>query len=144
MCRLIPCPLMRGTRRKSVLRKKSRKWISRRISKKILFLASGVFLWRFLRERIPQALAIPDEIILERFREDAKKNRLWTLPLKVLYEEVHFWKFLRLYWALILYRIHIRLLRLDNRILAKYNRLKNEGEKEAEDSTTVPMDEVEK
>jgi len=110
----------------------------------ILFLASGVFLWRFLRERIPQALAIPDEIILERFREDAKKNRLWTLPLKVLYEEVHFWKFLRLYWARILYRIHIRLLRLDNRILAKYNRLKNEGEKEAEDSTTVPMDEVEK
>ncbi|KKW18536.1 MAG: hypothetical protein A2131_00630 [Candidatus Sungbacteria bacterium GWC2_49_10] len=110
----------------------------------ILFLASGVFLWRFLRERIPQALAIPDEIILERFREDAKKNRLWTLPLKVLYEEVHFWKFLRLYWARILYRIHIRLLRLDNRILAKYNRLKNEGEEEAEDSTTVPMDEVEK
>src|SRR3989338_2435693 len=110
----------------------------------ILFLASGVFLLRFLRERIPQALAIPDEIILERFREDAKKNRLWTLPLKVLYEEVHFWKFLRLYWARILYRIHIRLLRLDNRILAKYNRLKNEGEEEAEDSTTVPMDEVEK
>ena len=110
----------------------------------ILFLASGVFLWRFVRDRIPQALAIPDETILERFREDAKKNRLWTLPLKVLYEEVHFWKFLRLYRARMLYRIHIRLLRLDNRILAKYNRLKNEGEEEAEDSTTVPMDEVEK
>ena len=110
----------------------------------ILFLASGVFLWRFVRDRIPQALAIPDETILERFREDAKKNRLWTLPLKVLYEEVHFWKFLRLYRARMLYRIHIRLLRLDNRVLAKYNRLKSEGEEVAEDSTTVPSDGAEK
>lgn len=110
----------------------------------IVFFASGVFLWRFVRERIPQALAIPDETILERFREDAKKNRLWTLPLKVLYEEVHFWKFLRLYWARVLYRIHIRLLRLDNRVLARYNHLKSVDEEGAEDSTTVPLDETEK
>ncbi len=110
----------------------------------ILFLASGVFLWRFVREKIPQALAIPDETILERFREDAKKNRLWTLPLKVLYEEVHFWKFLRLYRARMLYRIHIRLLRLDNRVLAKYSQLKSADEEVAEDSTTVPPDETEK
>ena len=99
----------------------------------ILFLASGVFLWRFVRERIPQALAIPDETILERFREDAKKNRLWTLPLKVLYEEVHFWKFLHLYRARMFYRIHIRLLRLDNRVLAKYNRLKSVNGEAADD-----------
>lgn len=110
----------------------------------ILFFASGVFLWRFVREKIPQALLIPDETILERFREDAKKNRLWTLPLKVLYEEVHFWKFLRLYRARMLYRIHIRLLRLDNRVLAKYNRLKNEGEEGADDSMAVSVDEAER
>ena len=110
----------------------------------ILFLASGVFLWRFVRDRIPQALAIPDETILERFREDAKKNRLWTLPLKVLYEEVHFWKFLRLYRARMFYRIHIRLLRLDNRVLARYNRLKSESEEGAEDSTAVSVDEAER
>src|SRR3989344_3537377 len=110
----------------------------------ILFLASGVFLWRFVRDRIPQALAIPDETILERFREDAKKNRLWTLPLKVLYEEVHFWKFLRLYRARMFYRIHIRLLRLDNRVLARYNRLKSESEGGAEDSTAGSVDEAER
>lgn len=110
----------------------------------ILFFVSGVFLWRFVRDRIWQALAIPDETILERFREDAKKNRLWTLPLKFLYEEVHFWKFLRLYRAKIFYRVHIWLLRLDNRVLAKYNQLKSAGEEAAEDSRTVPPGETEK
>lgn len=108
----------------------------------ILFLASGVFLWRFVRERIPAALAIPDEIVLERFREDAKKNRLWTLPLKVLYEEVHFWKFLRLYWTRMLYRVHIRLLRFDNRVLANYNRLRSAGEEASEEEVSAEEREV--
>ena len=107
----------------------------------ILFFGSGFYLWKFLRVHMPMARGIPDELILEWFREDAKKHKLWTLPLRPLYEEVEYREFFRTYRGRLLYRLHIGLLRLDNRILAKYNQLRGvqneDKEREEDQGTTV-------
>ncbi len=102
----------------------------------LLFVGSGVLLWKVVRQKIPDVRRIPDEFILERYREDAKKHALWTLPLKLLYDDVEYQDFFRRYRARWWYRIHISLLRMDNRVLAKYNRLRK-GDEERDESADV-------
>src|SRR3989344_8847141 len=102
-------------------------WIIADVLAGVVFVASGFYLWRFLRVHMPMAREIPDELILEWFREDAKKHKLWTLPLRPLYEKVKYREFFRTYRGRLLYRMHIGLLRLDNRIIAKYNQVRRTG-----------------
>jgi hypothetical protein len=104
----------------------------------VLFLGTGYLLWGFLREKVPQALLIPDGVIFERYSEDVRKNKLWILPLKVFSGEIQYGEFFRQYSAKILYRIHISLLRMDNRIFATYNKVRSPGD--TTEDTEVPTE----
>lgn len=111
-------------------------WIAGDAILGVLFLGSGYFLLRFIREKVPQARDISDEVILDRYAEDSKDNRIWTLPLKVRSGEAEYREFFRLYQAKLLYRIHIWLLRVDNRVFATYNRLRGKDESDTNSSVT--------
>lgn len=80
----------------------------------ILFLVSAFLLWYRISEKLPELIAIPDEVITARFEEDSAKLRLFLLNIKTWYREKHYE---HTFWNLaskILYRVHLFLMRTDN------------------------------
>src|SRR3989344_3957974 len=80
----------------------------------LTFFASLFMLWYRVSARIPELIAIPDEVITARLEEDSAKLRLFLLQIKSYYREEKykhtFWRV----WGKTLYKVHIGLLRLDN------------------------------
>jgi len=101
------------------------------------FLASLFILWYRVSKKIPELIAIPDQVITERLEEDSAQLRLFLLHLKTYYKEKHykesFWGFLEKS----LCRLHIILLRWDNNVVAL---LKNVREKEGRKDEAVNGD----
>jgi len=93
----------------------------------LLFLASAYALWKSLRGVIPQALSVSDEAFMARFEEDAKKNLFWKALFRFYHGEIEYAVFFRRRLGRVLYRSHIMLLRLDNWVFAKYNRVRSAG-----------------
>lgn len=80
----------------------------------IVFVASAVVLWYRLSAKIPELIAIPDEVITARLQEESAKLRLFLLHIKSYYREE---KYKDTFWRVLgktLYKVHIGLLRLDN------------------------------
>lgn len=82
----------------------------------ISFIGSAGFLWYRISEKIPELVAIPDEVIVSRLREDSARVRVFLLQFRVFVRERR-WRepCLRL-CEKILHRFHIWLLRLDNTV----------------------------
>lgn len=79
-----------------------------------LFLISAFLLWYKLSVKLPQLVAIPDQVITERFHEDSAKLRLFVLHLKVYYREK---RYKSVFWRFVgknLFRLHVLILRFDN------------------------------
>ncbi len=93
----------------------------------VIFIASAVTLWYRVSGKLPELIAIPDQVITERFHEDSARLRLFVLNFKTWYREQHyreeFWKIL----VKVLYKLHIFLLRLDNWIVALLKGLRESG-----------------
>ena len=87
----------------------------------ILFAGSIGVLWHRISEKIPELVAIPDDVIVARLHEDSARVRIFALHAKTFWREPRyrllFWRFCEK----ICYRGHIALLRTDNglMILAK-------------------------
>ncbi|QQG45366.1 MAG: hypothetical protein HYW89_00295 [Candidatus Sungiibacteriota bacterium] len=79
-----------------------------------LFLSSAFLLWYRISEKIPELVAIPDEVITARFEEDSAKLRLFILNIKTWYKERHYEYTLWKIASRALYRLHLFLLRADN------------------------------
>lgn len=90
----------------------------------IIFFGTLFALWYRISLKLPQLIAVPDEVITARFQEDSARLRLRLINLKILYNERRVEKSLWRLWGKILYRLHIILLRFDNTITASLKRLR--------------------
>lgn len=93
----------------------------------LIFVASVATLWYRVSDKLPELIAIPDQVITERFHEDSAQLRLFLLNIKTWYREQHYQDtFWRIYTK-VLYKLHIFLLRLDNGIVALLKNVREEG-----------------
>ncbi len=92
-----------------------------------MFLINAGALWYFISLKIPELIAIPDAVIVERLHEDSAKVRIFILHFKTFYRQKHyrvwFWKFCEK----IFYRLHIFFLRADNGIVALIGKIRMWG-----------------
>ncbi len=93
----------------------------------LVFFASVFLLWYRVSQKIPELIAIPDQVITERLREDSAKIRLLVIHLRTLYQEKKIQRSLWNLWGKILYRIHIWVLRLDNGIAGSLKKIRAHG-----------------
>ena len=80
----------------------------------ILFVGGGVLLWFQITEKIPELVAIPDEVISERLNEDSAKLRILILHFKKFWHEGYFHDIFFQFVIKTLRRLHIVILRVDN------------------------------
>lgn len=93
----------------------------------LIFVASVATLWSRVSDKLPELIAIPDQVITERFHEDSAQLRLFLLNIRTWYREQHYQDtFWRIYTK-ILYKLHIFLLRLDNGIVALLKNMREDG-----------------
>ena len=81
-------------------------------------ITSGIALWYLISQKIPELVAIPDEVIVHRLHEDSAQIRVFLLGFRRAWRErEHHQIFLR-YSEKALYRAHILMLRADNGMVA--------------------------
>lgn len=83
----------------------------------IIFIAGIVILWHRLSARIPELIAVPDQVITARLEEDSARVRLFIMHLKVYYREKRYEETFFRILGKAFYRVHIILLRLDNGVV---------------------------
>lgn len=97
------------------------------ISLGIVFLASIFILWYRVSLKIPELIAVPDQVITARFQEDSARLRLFVLHIKTYYKEEKykpvFWKFI----GKMIYRLHLILLKLDNGAVSLLKKVRAHG-----------------
>ena len=93
-----------------------------------LFLTSSLLLWHRLSLKLPELIAIPDQVITERLYEDSARLRLFVLHLKTYYREGTYKRVFWKYIAKILQKTHLSLMRLDNWVVQHSRSLKQNGE----------------
>ena len=79
-----------------------------------VFFASIAFVWYRVSLKIPELVAVPDEVIAQRLHEDSAKVRLFILHFKTFYKER---RYIDVVWSFLLklfYKFHLVLLRADN------------------------------
>jgi len=79
-----------------------------------IFFTGALALWYLLSLKIPELVAIPDQVIAERLAEDSAKFRLFILNFKSFFREKRYKKLLLSFLGKLLYRFHIFILRVDN------------------------------
>jgi hypothetical protein len=83
----------------------------------IAFVGSAGVLWYRISQKIPELVAIPDEVIVERLHEDSARIRVFLLNLKRWWREEQYREPLWKFCEKIIYRLHILMLRADNGIV---------------------------
>lgn len=93
----------------------------------IVFFGSCFALWYRISEKIPQVVAIHDEVITQRLHENSARLRIFLLHFKTFYKEEYyhnlFWNFL----GKICYKLHIAVLRIDNALLGFLKKIRARG-----------------
>lgn len=93
----------------------------------ILFVGSTGVIWYRISERIPELVAIPDEVIVERLHEDSARIRVFLLNLKLWWREKQYREPLWRFCEKIVYRLHILLLRADNGMVLLLKKVRTFG-----------------
>jgi hypothetical protein len=96
----------------------------------MVFLASTFVLWYRVSLKIPQVVAIPDQVITERLHEDSAKLRLFILHIKTYYREGQYKPYLWNFLLKTLYRLHLVLLKTDNVLGSYLKSIRAKAEKE--------------
>lgn len=94
-----------------------------------LFVAATATVWYFVSLKIPELVAIPDEVINERLAEDSARFRLITVNIKGFYRQRGYLLLLLQFLVKILHKLHIVFLKIDNRVVSLLKRIreKNSG-----------------
>ena len=90
----------------------------------IIFVGSCFALWYRISEKIPQVVAIHDEVITQRLHENSARLRIFLLHFKTFYKEEYY---LNLFWSFfgkVFYKLHIFVLRLDNYIISVLKKIR--------------------
>ncbi len=94
----------------------------------VSFLAGAFVFWYRLSLKIPELIAIPDQVITERLEEDSAGMRLFLLRIKSYYREG---KHKQVFWSFLgktFYRMHLLLMRMDNGTVALLKKIRTHGE----------------
>ncbi len=78
------------------------------------FIGSAGVLWYRISQKIPELVAIPDEVITQCLHEDSARVRVFILNIKNYWREKQYREPLWRFCEKIIYRLHILLLRADN------------------------------
>lgn len=81
-------------------------------------IAATVALWHRISLKIPELVAIPDEVIIGRLHEDSAKIRVFLLSIRRHWQEGNFRQFFLRRAEKALCRAHIFILRTDNGTMA--------------------------
>lgn len=104
----------------------------------IIFAGSVGVLWHRISEKIPELVAIPDEVIVARLHEDSARVRIFLLHAKTFWREPRyrliFWRFCEK----ICYRIHIIFLKMDNGLMALAKKVRSHGDIAGAEESELP------
>lgn len=104
-----------------------------------IFFVSIIILWYRITIKIPELIAVPDEVIAARLEEDSAKIRLFFLHFRVFFREKRYKKVFLRACEKMLHRIHIIIMRLDNSIVALLK--KTSGGSNGEVPASKPIEE---
>lgn len=94
----------------------------------VLFAGSAGYVWYLISARIPELIAIPDEVIVERLHEDSARVRIFLLHAKTFWREPRyhhaFWRFCEK----IIQRAHIALMRADNGVVTLLKKVRSSAD----------------
>lgn len=91
----------------------------------ILAIAGTGILWHRISHKIPELVAIPDEVIITRLNDDSAQVRIFLLHLRTFWREPRYQKAFWRFCEKMLYRAHIVLMRTDNGLAALLRRIRN-------------------
>ena len=92
-----------------------------------VFIGSAATLWYRISQKIPELVAIPDEVIVERLYEDSARIRVFLLSWRRYWQEREHWQF---FWRIsekVLHRLHIWMLRADNGMMNLLKKVRMAG-----------------
>lgn len=93
----------------------------------IIFFVGVFGLWYRITQKIPELVAIPDQVITERLHEDSAQVRLFVLHLKTFYKEARYKDIFYGFLGKLLYKLHIVILRIDNAVVQTLKGVKTTG-----------------
>src|SRR3989344_1201249 len=114
------------------------------ISFAFIFIASALAFWYRVSAKLPELIAIPDDVIASRLHEDSAKFRVFALRLKLAYEEKRVQAGLLKVLGKFLYRFHIVIMRLDNWTLLCLKKIRAKGYYSGNGNGSVAPDTIEK
>lgn len=80
----------------------------------LVCIGSAAVLWYRVSQKIPELVAIPDEVIVDRLHEDSARIRVFLLTLRRSWRDGEHWLAILRYAERALYRTHILLMKADN------------------------------
>ena len=95
----------------------------------ILFAGSVGVLWHRISEKIPELVAIPDEVIVARLHEDSARVRIFLIHARTFWREPRYRESFWHFCEKICYRAHIVLLRMDNGLMAVAKKVRAYGDR---------------
>ena len=101
----------------------------------VIFLGSLFAVWYKISQRIPRLIAVSDEAIASYLKEESSKLHFFAVEIKSFYKDKRYKEWLRDVWAKLLYRFHILLLRVDNKITTVLKDLRVSNTKVVESRT---------
>ena len=94
----------------------------------LLVLVAGVAaLIFFVSRKIPQLVAISDEVIRERLAEDSARFRFIAVNLRELYRQRGYLLLFLQFLGKILHRVHILFLKIDNKVVLMLRRVREKN-----------------
>jgi|GEM_PF-1613037 len=105
----------------------------------ILFAGSIGILWHRISEKIPELVAIPDEVIVARLHEDSARVKIFLLHAKTFWREP---RYRLIFWRScekICYRIHIIFLKMDNGLMALAKKVRSHGDIAGAEENALPV-----
>lgn len=90
----------------------------------IIFITSAFTLWYLFSRKLPELIAIPDHIVIERIHGESTKFHLFILHFKSFFFDHGYKEFLGGILGKLLYRLHIVLMRSDNAIMGLLRRFR--------------------
>lgn len=101
-----------------------------------IFLGSIFAVWYKISQRIPKLAMVSEEAIASYLKEESTKLHFWVVEIRSFYKEGRYKEWLRNVWAKFLYRLHIVLLKLDNKVTTVLKNLRT-LEKPAEKAENI-------
>lgn len=89
-----------------------------------LLFVSTCMLWYRISIKIPELIAVPDEVIAARLEEDSAQVRLFFLHFKSFFREKRYKKSVFRACEKILHKVHIIMMRADNAVMSLLKKMR--------------------